>query len=147
MHAAAHETLSLLYEQDETDWLEQMSDLVARRRLEEIDWDHLSEYLSDMAIRDRREVFQRLVRLLVHLIKWEHQPSHRSRSWEMTITTQRLDLGDLLESKTLRNHAGHVLEKAYARARKLVAGETGLVEDAFPTRCPMTLEQVLSDGR
>jgi hypothetical protein len=40
--------------------LEVMSRLVAERRFEEFDCEHLSEYLSDMARRDRREVYSRL---------------------------------------------------------------------------------------
>ena len=46
-----------LYEQDETAWLDIMSKLVAQGRFEELDCGHLSEYLADMAKRDRREVF------------------------------------------------------------------------------------------
>jgi hypothetical protein len=38
-----------------------MADLAARRRLGEMDFAHLSEYLSDMAKRDRREVKGRLM--------------------------------------------------------------------------------------
>jgi len=48
--------LARLYEADETAWLEQMSKLVGQRRYGELDYKHLSEYLLDMAKRDRREV-------------------------------------------------------------------------------------------
>ena len=64
--------LSVLYERDETAWLEAMAVLAARGRYAEMDFRHLSEYLADMAKRDRREVFSRLVVLLSHLLKWEH---------------------------------------------------------------------------
>ena len=47
---------SVLYEQDETAWLEAMSELIRLGRLEEIDYPNLAEYLADMARRDRREV-------------------------------------------------------------------------------------------
>src|SRR5437667_12763961 len=69
--------LSLLYERDETAWLEVMSALAASGRFAEMDYRHLSEYLADMARRDRREVFSRLVVLLSHLLKWDHQPERR----------------------------------------------------------------------
>src|SRR3954470_9132237 len=109
--------LGQLYEQDETAWLEAMADLVGRGRLDELDTAHLSEYLTDMAIRDRREVYSRLVVLLAHLLKWDHQPDKRTGSWRATIRHQRLELRMLLESRTLRNHAETVLAKAYADAR------------------------------
>lgn len=59
MAEPAAETLSSLYEQDETVWLEQMSSLIAQRRFEAVDGEHLAEYLSDMAERDKREVLSR----------------------------------------------------------------------------------------
>ena len=77
--------LSVLYERDETAWLEAMSALAASGRHAEMDYQNLSEYLADMAGRDRREVFSRLVVLLTHLLKWEHQPERRSGSWRGTI--------------------------------------------------------------
>src|SRR4051812_45488797 len=105
--------LSLLYEQDETAWLEEMSKLAAGGRIAEMDCPHLSEYLADMAKRDRREVFSRLVVLLTHLLKWEHQPDRRGDSWVGTIFEQRRELRMLLESGVLRNHALDVLADAY----------------------------------
>src|SRR5438093_12323017 len=106
-------SLPLLYEEDETAWLEQMANLVAQKRFGEIDYANLSEYLCDMARRDKREVLSRLVVLLTHLLKWEQQPEHRSNSWRGTIMSQRRELRHLLESGTLRRHAGEVLGQAY----------------------------------
>jgi hypothetical protein len=63
--------LSELYEADETAWLDAMADLVRQGRLEELDYAHLAEYLTDMARSDRREVESRLTTLLEHLLKWE----------------------------------------------------------------------------
>src|SRR5438105_12801289 len=88
--------LSLLYERDETAWLEAMSALAASGQYVELDFPHLSEYLADMAKRDRREVISRLVVLLCHLLKWEHQPERRSGSWRGTIRAQRRELRQLL---------------------------------------------------
>ena len=70
-----------LYVEDETAWLELTSRLVAEGRFHEVDAASLSEYLSDMAIRDRREVMSRLAVLLTHLLKWDHQPAKRTASW------------------------------------------------------------------
>ena len=132
-----------LYTRDETAWLEKMARLIAERRFGELDYEHLHEFLTDMAKRDRREVSSRLRTLLSHLLKWEHQPDHRSNSWVKTIEEQRLELRDLLESGTLRNHAQDVLAKAYERAVKLASIETDLSESTFPQACPLTLEDIL----
>src|SRR6516164_470112 len=132
--------LSLLYERDETAWLEAMSALAASGRFADMDYRHLSEYLADMAKRDRREVFSRLVVLLSHLLKWKYQPDQRSGSWRGTILQQQRELRQLLESGTLRNHALAVLADAYADARKQAAAETGLARTAFPKECGCGLD-------
>jgi hypothetical protein len=136
-------TLSELYQTDETAWLERMAALAAEGQTATLDLMHLSEYLSDMAKRDKREVLHRLVVLFTHLLKWEHQPEKRSRGWELTIQEQREELQDLLESGTLRNHAEHELSKAYQKAVRRAAVETELEEKAFPAECPYTLDQAL----
>src|SRR5690349_15539434 len=137
--------LSVLYEQDETAWLEVMSALAASGRHAEMDYTHLSEYLADMAKRDRREVFSRLVVLLCHLLKWEYQPERRSGSWRGTIREQRRELRQLLESGTLRNHALAVLAEAYAEARRQAADETELRADVFPVENAWGLEELLAE--
>src|SRR6266550_2436974 len=86
------EALPALYERDETAWLEQMAELVRDRRVEDLDLPNLSEFLSDMAKRDRREVESRLAVLLAHLLKWKYQPEHRNRGWLTTVEVQRHEL-------------------------------------------------------
>jgi hypothetical protein len=134
-----------LYETDETAWLEVTADLIRHGRLNEVDFHTLAEYLTDMAKRDRREVFSRLVVLLSHLLKWEYQPDHRLGSWRSTILEQQRELRQLLESGTLRNHATAVLADAYADARKQAAAETGLARAAFPEECGWDLDGALAD--
>ena len=98
-----------------------------------------------MATRDRREVFSRLVVLLTHLLKWEHQPDHRGGSWMGTIVEQRRELRKLLESGVLRNHAVSVLAEAYAGAREQAAAETGLAQSSFPMKFEQDLNALLAD--
>ena len=131
--------------QDETAWLEQTATLVAQGRFDEIDPDHLSEYLSDMARRDRREVVSRLTVLLTHLLKWERQAERRGGPWEATIMHQRQELQDLLESNTLRSHAQAMLPTAYERAVKQAVLETGTDESVFPAACAWSLEEIMAE--
>ncbi len=137
--------LSRSYERDETAWLEAMAALAASGRYAEMDYRHLSEYLTDMARRDKREVFSRLVVLLSQLLKWEHQRERRSGTWRGTIREQRRELRQLLESGTLRNHAAAVLADAYAEARRQAADETELSLDRFPVENVWTLEELLAE--
>jgi hypothetical protein len=136
--------LESLYEADETAWLEQMAELIREGRHEELDYAHLQEYLTDMAIRDRREVTSRLRVLLTHLLKWKFQPERRTRGWHGTILTQRDDLADAVAAGVLRNHALEVLPDAYAKAVRRAAVETGLPAKRFQSKCPFTLDQAMT---
>jgi hypothetical protein len=137
--------LATLYELDETAWLEQTAELVRSRRFDQLDPGTLAEYLADMARRDRRVVFSRLVVLLAQMLKWEHQPERRSGVWQATILEQQRELRQLLESGTLRNHALAVLADAYADARKQAAAETGLARGTFPEEPAWDLDAALAD--
>lgn len=138
--------LELLYETDETAWLEVMSALAAEGRCGDMDYPNLSEYLADMAKRDRREVFSRLVVLLTHLLKSAYQPDRLGGSWQATIREQRRELRQLLESKTLRNHAAAVSAEAYAEARRQAADETELEREVFPTENERDLDTILAEN-
>jgi hypothetical protein len=139
------DALAALYEADETAWLELTADLIRAGRIAEIDHHTLAEYLTDMAKRDRREVYSRLVTLLIHQLKWEHQPGRRSGSWRATLREQRRELRQLLEGRTLRNHADAILADAYREARLQAADEIELAVGSFPSSNPWTLEQLLAE--
>jgi hypothetical protein len=136
-----------LYLSDETAWLEEMASLASQGRVDELDCEHLAEYLTDMSTRDRREVESRLAVLIAHRLKWEHQPAKRARSWLRTMKLQRQELRKLFTSKTLRNHAEKALAEAYRDATELAAVETGLPESTFPAECPYTLAQLESEPK
>ena len=139
-------SLDLLYEHDETAWLEAMAALAREHRPADMDFPHLGEYLTDMAKRDRREVVSRLIVLMTHLLKWDHQPEKRAGSWRGTIRAQRRELRQLLESGTLRNHAESVLDESYDEARLQAADETELAADTFPTKRPWSLDELLAEA-
>lgn len=136
--------LADLYEKDETAWLEKMARLVREQKNGELDRRNLAEFLDDMAKRDLRETYSRLVTLLIHRLKFEHQPERRSGSWRRTLREQSYRLGKLLRRKTLRHHAEDVLAEAYREATELAALETGLTVEVFPRACPYTLDELLS---
>lgn len=140
----ALDTLSQLYESDETAWLEVMAQLIQEGRWTDLDFPHLEEYLTDMARRDRREVESRLATLLAHILKWLHQPEERSRSWRGTIIEQRQELARHIARGVLRNHAEAVLNDQYTEAVERAVGETGLPVNTFPAECPYTVDQLLA---
>ncbi|MFM6004301.1 MAG: DUF29 domain-containing protein, partial [Sphaerospermopsis kisseleviana] len=90
---------SSLYQTDFVAWIHQQQVALNNRDVSSLDWENLAEELNSMGIREKNELKNRLVVLLAHLLKWEHQPRKRSVSWFTTIANQRDDLQDLLAEK------------------------------------------------
>jgi hypothetical protein len=133
------------YEQDFYAWTVEQARLLRAGELSAIDAVNLAEEIESMGRRDRRELESRLTVLLTHLLKWQMQPDQRSRSWSATMREQRRQIEKLLrESPSLRPFVANVLAQAYSDAREDAADKTGLPESAFPTKCPFTLDEVLS---
>jgi hypothetical protein len=74
------------YDIDLSLWSEQQAALLRRRAAgelineAELDWYNIAEEIESVGGNTRRELRNRLARLLQHLLKWHYQPEHRSRS-------------------------------------------------------------------
>jgi hypothetical protein len=72
------------YDTDVVAWSERQAELLRRRAAgvlvndTELDWLNLAEEIEAVGASTRRELRNRLVRLLQHLLKWYFQPEHRS---------------------------------------------------------------------
>jgi hypothetical protein len=136
---------SIAYEEDFYAWTVEQSRLLRSGELSGLDAANIAEEIESMGRSDRRELKSRLVVLVMHLLKWRHQPGARSRSWSATIDEQRLQIeGIFVESRSLRPNAEAMLVEvhAIARARAIVA--IGLADETFPEACPFTPDEVLS---
>jgi hypothetical protein len=112
---------------------------------EPIDFLNVAEEIESLGISQLRELRSRYIVLLVHLLKWRHQPEKQSPSWHATIRTQRREIADLLaQSPGLKPKRHARLLDAYRAAREDAAYETGLPEETFPETCPYTLDEVES---
>ena len=65
--------------------------------------------------------------LMLHLLKWDHQPDRRSRSWTLSVREQRRRAHrQLRKNPGLKSQLDEALEAAYEDARLEAASETGL---------------------
>ena len=136
---------SSLYEKDFLAWLTQQQSALTNRNVAALDWENLAEELDAMGIREKNELKNRLVVLLAHLLKWQHQPIKRSVSWFTTIANQRDDLQDLLDEKpSLRQYLPDILTKSYRNARREASAETGIPLSNFGETCPYNIEEILN---
>jgi hypothetical protein len=137
------------YEHDFYAWSHDQARALRAQDAEALDWENLAEEIEGLGKSDRREVRSRLVVILTHLLKRQYQPAKQSRSWKLSILTQRHDLSDVLaDSPSLRRLLPELLNEAYESARELSMYEMGLNKwDANipPKQNPFTLEQVLDE--
>lgn len=135
-----------LYDQDFAAWAAKQAAHARAGRAAALDLDHIAEELEGVNVSLRNEIESRLTIILLHLLKMTHQPSHRSRSWEITVGTQRLDIKRVIRrNPSLKTYPAKCLPEAYADARKLAGLETGLDVTTFPERCPFSVEQALEE--
>ena len=132
-----------LFEQDYSQWAEEMADLLAAGNFTELDIEHLVEEVRDLSKRERDRLLSSLRLILHHLLKWDYQTHRRSRSWQNTIGRERNNIGLYLEdSPSLTRYLDNKsLEKIYRVSRSDAMRETGL---DFPETCPYSIETILN---
>jgi hypothetical protein len=137
------------YETDVVAWANEQAMLIRAGRFAELDLTHIAEEIEDVGKSEQRELASRTVVLLAHLLKWQFQPSKRSNSWKFTITTQRKEVAYVLkEAPSLQNKFNDTswLELVWAKALGLAESETGLEVEIFPSICPWSMVDVLTEG-
>ena len=106
--------------------------------------EHLFEELEGMSRSEYRQLQNRLIVLLLHLLKWQFQPTLQSNSWRLTIVEQRAQIEDLLEdSPSLKDTFSQKASTAYQRALVKAELETSLAKTNFPQHCPFSDNEIL----
>ena len=137
-----------LYETDLYAWSQQQVKLLRTEDFAEVDWNNLIEEIDSLGISQLNEVENRLIKLIMHLLKWQYQPEKRQmgRSWYLTIAHQRVRLERMLgKVPTLRTRLPEIITDIYPAAVKLAAAETQLPRSTFPRQCPYSPTQILDD--
>ncbi|GET43815.1 DUF29 domain-containing protein [Microseira wollei] len=133
-----------LYEQDYYLWLEQTAKLLARGQWDEVDIANLVEEIKDMGKSERRALESNLTIVLLYLLKYKYQATHRSNSWLSSILEHCLRIKkQLKESPSLKPYLEQVFAECYGDGILRAAVETRLQINTFPTNSPFTIEEVL----
>ena len=142
---AMKEPASTLYEADYHAWTQEQAARLRCGDFAHLDVVNLVEEIESLGRTEERELESRLAQLLMHLLKWERQPSKRGNSWTGTIREQRRRVERLFKRMpSLRSKAGEALAEAYPDAVFMFDQDTGLGTEALPKLCPYTVEQVLT---
>jgi Domain of unknown function DUF29 len=133
-----------LYQRDSCLWVEEQARLLKEGRLEQLDVVNLIDEIEDLSIDRKHAVTSNLVVILKRLLKHQHQPRRRSRSWLASIAEHRRRVRkEFQHAPSLRGYAREQIEECYQDGRRQALIETGMGPDALPSAPPYTLEQTL----
>ena len=138
--------MTTLYETDFYAWTQRQAELLRQEEFADVDWSNLIEEVESLGRSEKHDVENRLIVLIMHLLKWAYQPELQSRSWRSTIMVQRVDLHRLLrDNPSLRARLADFVVDVYPDAVVKASAETGLRKTTFPANCPYTAVQIMDD--
>jgi hypothetical protein len=142
--APADHTGDTAYERDFYTWSQEQARLLREGRLDALDRANVAEEIESLG----REQFNKLESafrvLLLHFLKWDHQAGRRTRSWVLSIETQRVEIEDILsDNPGLRPRIPEAVARGYRKARLEAAKETGLEKSEFAEACPYSFDDIV----
>jgi hypothetical protein len=143
-HTTNRPAATPLYKRDLYAWVQEQVRLLRAGRVNEIDAENIAEEISDVGHNEYDKLESALRVLLAHMLKWDHQPEQRSRSWENTIGIQRHHaLRQLRDNPSLKSRRGEAVSEGYYAARLLASSETDIDVERFPEECPSDWEAIV----
>lgn len=137
------------YDTDVIAWANEQAELIRAGQIDKLDFAHIADEIEDVGKSEQRELANRMSMLLMHLLKWEFQPSHRSNSSASTIQAQRKSIAwRLAKTPSLQKSLVEIdwLDDAWLDARNEATKETRIEFDKFPEICSWSMQQILEDG-
>jgi hypothetical protein len=133
------------YERDFYSWLVEQAHLLREGRFDALDRENLAEEIESLGREQFNKLESALRVLLTHILKWDHQPRRRSRSWVLSIEAQRIQVENVLsDNPGLKSRLPEAIARGYRSARVEAANETGLETSAFPQTCPYSFDELMS---
>lgn len=125
------------YELDGYGWAMWQAQLIRERRFDELDIENIAQEIDSVGRSEWRSVESALRVLIMHILKWQHQPSRRSRSWALSIVGQRRAYARAMKTNpSLKPHLDELRQEAHEDARIEAARGTDLPLKTFPLDPP-----------
>lgn len=138
---------SPLYETDFYSWAMQQAQLLRDRQLQEVDWNNIIEEIEALGRSQYHALVSAIEQLTLHLLKWQFQHKKYSKSWENSISKQRIQIERLLEDNpSFTAKSDEIIPKGYKYGRKGAIQETGLPSTHFPESCPYSWANLTDDN-
>ena len=131
-------------EADLYSWAVRQAQLLRAGRLSEIDPTAIAEEIDDVG-EGQYDKFESALRVvLLHLLKWDHQPEKHSRSWTLPILEHRKRAErQLRKNPGLKSRLQEALETAHEEARLGASIDTGLPPKTFSLERPFDYGEIM----
>lgn len=141
----AHAEAQASYESDFYSWSYEQARLVRARDWKHVDVENVAEEIESLGREQFSKLESALRVLLMNLLKWDHQPRKRTRSWVLSLEAQRLEVEYVLgDNPGLKPRIDEAIARGYRRRRLEAAKETGLDKKVFPEMCPYRFDETMT---
>ena len=132
------------YDRDLYGWALEQAALLRAGRIAQADVPNIAEELDDVGSEQYDKLESALRIILLHLLKWDHQPQRRTRGWRASIMVQRNHVRRVLKKNPgLKSRVDEAVGNAYADARIEAAAQSRLEERSLPARRPYSWQQIM----
>ncbi|MEH3119220.1 MAG: DUF29 domain-containing protein [Methylorubrum populi] len=133
------------YEGDLYTWVQEQVALLRAGRTDALDLDHIAEELSDVGSELYFRLQSAIEIVFLHMLKWEHQPERRSRSWVLSIAEHRARIDILLRKNPgLKSRVAEAVEDGFRLGRLRAAREMKRSLSTLPAACPYSWDDILN---
>jgi hypothetical protein len=138
-----------LYDTDFATWTHEQAEHLRAKRITKLDYDHLAEEIESVGKSDWRALEHHLKNLILHCLKWEHQPQERARrgrGWQASMDNARDALEQILrDNRSFQPRIDAAMAWAYPRARRSAQKQTGLPLAVFPETSAWQFDQFMDE--
>ncbi|MFF9598966.1 DUF29 domain-containing protein [Methylobacterium fujisawaense] len=143
--AAPHAEGRTRYADDLYSWVQEQVALLRAGRVDALDLDNIAEELSDVGLSEYHRLTSAVEIVLLHMLKWDHQPERRSRSWTLSIAEHRERiLIQLRKSPGLRSSLDEVQRDGFRLGRLGAARQMRRSPKTLPAECPYSWDDILN---
>lgn len=126
-------------------WARLQEAALADGRISDLDLANLAQEIAALGRSEYHALESALLRLLQHLLKWDHQPTRRCRSWSLTIEAQRGNIEQILrENPSLRGRRSDAMSNGHRKGRMAMLRETSLSKASVPDINPYSWDEAMT---
>ena len=138
-------SLRTAYSDDFYTWTQEQGARLRAGELNGLDLENLAEEIESLGKSQFASLVSALRIVLLHMLKFDHQPERGTRSWALSIVEHRRRVSyELRDSPSLKSRLAEATERAYDFGRIEASRETGLPLKQFPETCPYPLDAIMN---